>query len=69
MKKIIEAIYELLGNAENGESSLSAVSSEKRVEEIFRKIDINGDNFVSRDEFIEGCMKDEGLRKLLAPSA
>ena len=39
------------------------------MQEIFEKIDRDRDNYVSRDEFIDGCMKDEALRKLLAPSA
>jgi len=69
MKKIIEAIYELLGSTKNPNISLLELSSEKRVEEIFKKIDTNSDNFVSRDEFIDGCLNDEALRKLLAPSA
>jgi hypothetical protein len=60
-----KAIHELLG-----ESDAAATSSTltKRVNDVFKKIDKNGDNLLSSEEFIEGCLNDENLRKLLAPS-
>jgi len=32
------------------------------------KLDVNDDKSISREEFIEGCLKDEMLRQLLAPN-
>lgn len=32
------------------------------------QLDLNDDKNISREEFIEGCLKDEVLRKLLAPN-
>jgi hypothetical protein len=58
-----------LAGTKNVDTSLFDLPSEKRVQEIFEKIDRDRDNYVSRDEFIDGCLKDESLRKLLAPSA
>jgi hypothetical protein len=33
------------------------------------KFDIDENNFISIDEFVNGCMNDQNLLKLLAPSA
>ena len=43
-------------------------SPENRVKKIMEKLDINDDKNISRDEFVEGCLKDEVLRQLLAPN-
>jgi hypothetical protein len=32
------------------------------------KLDINDDKNISRDEFVDGCLKDDILRQLLAPN-
>ncbi len=41
---------------------------ENRVKKIMDKLDLNDDKNISRDEFVEGCLKDEILRQLLAPN-
>jgi len=32
------------------------------------KLDSNDDKSISREEFVEGCLKDDVLRQLLAPN-
>jgi len=39
-----------------------------RVKKIMEKLDINDDKNMSRDEVVEGCLKDDVLRQLLAPN-
>jgi Ca2+-binding EF-hand superfamily protein len=65
MEKIMEAIYDLLGEENRkGENAPS-----EKVKKIMQKIDINHDGKLTSDEFIQGCMGDEALRNLLAPYA
>ncbi|CAM2701580.1 unnamed protein product [Rotaria socialis] len=64
MTKVITAIYDLLGEEHRkGENS-----PENRVKIIMAVLDLNDDKHISRDEFVEGCLKDEVLRQLLAPN-
>lgn len=65
MVKIIEAIYDLLGE----ENRKGENSPPKRVNKIMLKLDQNNDGSLSADEFIEGCLHDDILRNLLAPNA
>jgi Ca2+-binding EF-hand superfamily protein len=65
MEKIIEAIYDLLGE----ENRRGDNSPTERVKKIMSKLDKNNDGQLSSDEFIDGCMNDEFLRNLLAPNA
>ena len=37
-----------------------------RTRDIFKKMDINNDGVLTKEEFIKGCMNDETLYKLLA---
>jgi len=64
MTKVITAIYDLLGE----ENRKGDNAPENRVKKIMDKLDANDDKSISRDEFIEGCLKDEMLRQLLAPN-
>lgn len=65
MVKIIEAIYDLLGE----ENRKGENSPPKRVAKIMLKLDKDQDGTLSSEEFIEGCLYDEVLRNLLAPNA
>ncbi len=47
----------------------SAESPELRTQDIFQKMDINCDGVLSKEEFIQGCMNDETLFKLLSCSS
>ena len=81
MTKVIAAIYDLLGlffdlSEDNlfihyivGEENRKGDNSpENRVKKIMEKLDLNDDKNISRDEFVEGCLKDDYLRQLLAPN-
>ena len=83
MTKVITAIYDLLGLLFRivlffkGSLSVSILgeenrkgdnSPENRVKKIMEKLDLNDDKNISRDEFVEGCLKDDVLRQLLAPN-
>jgi len=60
----MDAIYDLLGEEKKG-----ANSPDIKVDQIFSKMDVNSDQKLSKDEFVTGCLQDDYLRKLLAPSA
>lgn len=64
MTKVVTAIYDLLGE----ENRKGDNSPENRVKKIMEKLDVNDDKSISRDEFVEGCLKDDFLRQLLAPN-
>jgi len=59
-----KAIFDLLGEERKG-----ANSPEAKVDQIFLKMDANGDGKLSKEEFVSGCLQDDYLRRLLAPSA
>lgn len=62
MLKILEAMFELLGKEKTGLNN-----PKKHVDEIFSSIDLNQDNYVSKEEFILGCQQDHYVRTILAP--
>ncbi|KAI3381783.1 hypothetical protein SNEBB_002036 [Seison nebaliae] len=64
MLKIILAIYDLVGE----ENRIADNAPMARVDKIFEKMDTNHDGVLSKDEFIDGCLQDELLKRLLAPS-
>jgi Ca2+-binding EF-hand superfamily protein len=64
MEKIIEAIYDLLGEEHRkGENAPS-----ERVKTIMLKLDTDQNGYLCEDEFVEGCLADPVLRSLLAPN-
>ncbi|CAF1104984.1 unnamed protein product [Rotaria sordida] len=64
MIKIIEAMYDLA----NEEDRAGLKSPEKRVELIMQRLNKDKDDIILRNEFIQGCLRDELLRKILAPN-
>ncbi len=66
MEKIIEAIFDLLGEEKNkkGENS-----PHERVKTIMAKLDKDNNGYLSESEFVEGCINDPVLLNLLAPNA
>ena len=67
MEKIIDALYELL-DCEYESDYRSGNASYERVKAIMSKLDKNNDNSISREEFINGCLHDPLIRKLLLPN-
>ncbi|CAE1332105.1 Frequenin-1,Neuronal calcium sensor 1,Neuron-specific calcium-binding protein hippocalcin,Hippocalcin-like protein 1,Neuronal calcium sensor 2,Visinin-like protein 1,Calcium-binding protein NCS-1,Neurocalcin homolog,Neurocalcin-delta A,Neurocalcin-delta B,Hippocalcin-like protein 4,Neurocalcin,Neurocalcin-delta [Acanthosepion pharaonis] len=63
MVDIITAIYEMLGCSDSQEPP------EERTEKIFKKMDVNNDGVLSREEFISGCLDDDDLRQMLTVDA
>jgi len=64
MTKIVEAIYEMLGSG-----SVKPVDTpEQRARTIFSKMDDNNDGCLTEEEFLNGCLQDGELAKMLAPN-
>ncbi|VDQ16331.1 unnamed protein product [Trichobilharzia regenti] len=55
------AIYSMLGT----DNTAVDISPEARAEEIFEKMDENGDGVLTREEFMKGCMEDSQLKAML----
>ncbi|CAF1127216.1 unnamed protein product [Rotaria sp. Silwood1] len=64
MVRIIEAMYDLA----NEEDRVGLKAPEKRVELIMQRLNKDKDDIILRHEFIQGCLRDELLRKILAPN-
>ncbi|KAL3312673.1 hypothetical protein Ciccas_008732 [Cichlidogyrus casuarinus] len=64
MTQIIKAIYLMVGEVDPGPDN----SPEERTKAIFRKMDVNSDKVLTKEEFIYGCLNDEHLYRLLAYS-
>ena len=63
MLKVLEALFDLTGipdNERKGDQSPKA-----KVESMMKQLDKNGNNVLEFDEFYEGCMSDELVRKIL----
>lgn len=64
MEKIIVAIYDLMGEtSRKGEND-----PKERTAAIFKKMDTNYTNTIDSHEFVEGCLSDPFLMKLLNPN-
>lgn len=64
MTKIVQAIYDMLGN---NSSSRPPDTAEERAKSIFARMDENGDGKLTEEEFLKGCLQDEELSKMLSP--
>ncbi|XP_040583468.1 neuronal calcium sensor 2 [Lepeophtheirus salmonis] len=57
MTDIIGTLYEMEG--------ISRECAVARAKKIFMELDVNGDGEISEEEFVKGCLKDQGLVRLL----
>ncbi|CAF1184739.1 unnamed protein product [Rotaria sordida] len=64
MIKIIEAMYDLA----NEEDRTGDKAPDKRVDLIMQRLNKDKADVILRHEFIQGCLRDELLRKILAPN-
>ena len=65
MTKIVKSIYRMTGN-KGGDSH---DSPEVRANSIFKRMDVNNDGKVTRQEFVTTCLDDQQLIGLLTPMA
>jgi Ca2+-binding EF-hand superfamily protein len=63
MLKVLEALYDLTGVPESERKDEN--SPKNRTESIIKKLDRNSNNVLEFDEFFDGCMEDELIRKIL----
>ena len=75
--KAMEAVYDMLTvkrvttHKENNSIDTEAtdpVSLKDRVEDIFSRLDENGDGVITEDEFLRVCLQDDDLRNMLEPA-
>jgi len=68
MTKIVKSIYRMMGpNQKLPQEDGMSDSAEQRAEIIFKKMDINADGKVTRQEFVKCCQHDQNLIGLLTP--
>ena len=62
MTRIVEAIYQLLGGSE---VVSPGDSPQERAREIFARMDTNKDGSLNDVEFVNGCLQDGHLAKMM----
>ena len=65
MTKIVKSIYKMMGPNQALVDQFE--TPEKRVEDIFYRMDANSDGRVTRQEFVRSCLNDSKLAELLSP--
>merc|ERR1711908_75734 len=65
MTRIVRSIYKMMGPNQALVDQFE--TPEKRAEDIFRKMDVNSDGRVTRQEFVRSCLNDSKLAELLSP--
>lgn len=61
--KVLEALYDLTGVPDAERKG--PLSPKAKVELMMKQLDLNGNNVLEFDEFFNGCMADEYVRKIL----
>lgn len=61
MLKVLEALISMTGYT----AEMNNKSPKELVESVMKKMDKNGDSVLQLDEFLDGCMEDELIRKIL----
>ena len=65
MTKIVKSSYKMMGPNQGKMDKFD--TPERRADDIFRRMDINSDGKLTRQEFVKGCLNDTNLLQLLAP--
>merc|ERR1712080_612517 len=64
MTKIVQSIYNMM----RSHAGNIAGTATDRAKDIFTRMDANGDGSLTQEEFLQGCLSDRELSKLLAPN-
>merc|ERR1712193_271242 len=67
MTRIVKSIYSMMGPKQTAAVVGDQQSAEDRAEGIFNKMDVNSDGKVTREEFVQACIKDQKMVDLLSP--
>merc|ERR1712112_441672 len=68
MTKIVKSIYKMMGPNQIAAAQQQGYETpEQRAEGIFKRMDINSDGKVTRQEFVRCCLHDQKLIELLTP--
>merc|ERR1712227_874445 len=59
MTRIVKSIYSMMGPKQTAAVVGDQQSAEDRAEGIFKKMDVNSDGKVTRQEFVQACIKDQ----------
>merc|ERR1712241_1636502 len=62
--KLVRSIYQVSGAHQKQRQNESADS---RAVNIFKKMDVNSDGVVTREEFVTACLADTSLMQMLTP--
>merc|ERR1712109_368373 len=65
MTRLVKSIYKVSQNKRKGSSD----TAEQRAANIFKKMDVNSDGVVTREEFVTACLEDANLMQMLTPDA
>ena len=63
MSKVVESIYGMWCEDSTEQTTISA---KEKAMKIFRRMDENDDGHLTEEEFLQGCLEDDELSKLLA---
>ena len=64
MLKVVRAIYGMRCEEATEPTSVA----DERARKIFRRMDVNRDGQLTKEEFLRGCLEDDELSKLLVPN-
>ncbi|KAK3096173.1 hypothetical protein FSP39_024015 [Pinctada imbricata] len=64
MQDVVQAIYDMIGRF--SEPQVDSNTAREHVNKVFHKMDSNRDGFITLDEFMESCKRDENIIKGMA---
>ena len=68
-KKILKSIYMLVSGGDGSKKWKKLSNPNKdELENLFNKIDVDKNKFITLQEFVDCCMKDNNMLKLIAPN-